>query len=113
MGSGGSNKGPANPDLLKQVSDRIDTTMAHNPGIRKSDIPVDMVTASGSGLDPDISIEGATMQIARIAKVRNLPEATIRDLVAKHIDKPTWGFMGPQKINALKLNLDLDRIKAN
>src|SRR6478752_7101385 len=73
-GSAGSNKGPTNPDYLKQVQDRIDTFIAHNPGIKKEDIPADLVTASGSGLDPDISPASAYVQVKRIAAVRQLTE---------------------------------------
>jgi K+-transporting ATPase ATPase C chain len=111
MGSGGSNKGPANPDLLKQVHDRIDTFLVHNPGVKKEDIPVDMVTASGSGLDPDISVQGALVQAARIAKVRGMQESAVKELISKHTDKPLWGMLGPEKVNVLKLNLDLDKVK--
>src|SRR6476620_897120 len=67
-GSAGSNKGPTNPDYLKQVQDRIDTFLVHNPSVKKSEIPSDLVTASGSGLDPHLSPQGAYVQVARIAK---------------------------------------------
>jgi K+-transporting ATPase ATPase C chain len=70
-GSAGSNKGPSNPDYLKDVSNRVDTLLKYNPGLKKSDIPAEMVTASGSGLDPDISPEGAQIQIRRVAAIRN------------------------------------------
>src|ERR1035437_4109257 len=76
-GSGGSNKGPTNKEYLAQVQARIDTFMMHNPSVKKSEIPVEMVTASGSGLDPDISPASAMIQVARIAKVRNIPEDKI------------------------------------
>lgn len=109
-GSGGSNKGPTNPEYLKQVEDRIDTFLVHNPGIKRSDIPSDMVTASGSGLDPHICVQGAMVQIDRIAKARGLESEKIKMLVQKHIDKPMYG-MGPERINVLKLNIDLDNIK--
>jgi potassium-transporting ATPase KdpC subunit len=110
-GSGGSNKGPSNPDYLADVQKRIDTFVAHNPGIKKSDIPSDLVTASGSGLDPDISVQGATVQIPRVAKVRGVPENIVRDLVAKQTEKPLAGLFGPKKVNVLKLNLALDALK--
>ena len=96
-GSGGSNKGPTNPDYLKQVQDRIDTFLVHNPGVKKQDIPSDLVTASGGGLDPDISVQGAYAQVDRIAKVRNLPADQVRTLVQKHIEKPLWDLFGPEK----------------
>ena len=84
--------------------------MAHNPGVNKADIPSDLVTASGSGLDPDISIQGALVQVPRIAKTRSLSEAVVKELVQKHIDRPLYGMFGPEKVNVLKLNLDLDNI---
>ena len=110
-GSAGSNKGPSNPDYLKQVQDRIDSFLAHNPGIKKEDIPVDLVTASGSGLDPDLSPAAAYIQVKRIAATRNIPEDKIKALVESHIDKPLAGILGPSKINVLKLNIALDEIK--
>jgi K+-transporting ATPase ATPase C chain len=109
-GSGGSNKGPANPDFLKQVQDRIDTFLVHNPGVKVADIPVDMVTASGSGLDPHISIQGAMVQVTRVAKARGLDSRKVEALVQRHIDKPVYG-LGPERINVLKLNIDLETLK--
>ena len=110
-GSAGSNKGPSNPDYLAQVQARIDTFLVHNPGINKSQIPADLVTASGSGLDPDISVAGATIQIARVAHTRRLSEAAVTDLVKKHTQPPMFGLFGPSRINVLKLNLALDQLK--
>jgi len=109
-GSAGSNKGPSNPDYLKIVQDRIDTFLAHNPGIKKEEIPADLVTASGSGLDPDISPASAYVQVRRIAVIRNLPETKINGLVNQHVEKPFMG-LGPEKVNVLKLNIDLDNLK--
>ncbi len=109
-GSGGSNKGPNNTDYLADVQKRIDTFMVHNPGTKKSDIPSDLITASGSGLDPDISVQGALVQVSRIAKVRAIPAETVKNLVEQHIDKPLAGLFGPEKINVLKLNIALDAI---
>jgi len=109
-GSAGSNKGPSNPDYLKIVQDRIDTFLVHNPGIKKEEIPADLVTASGSGLDPDISPASAYVQVQRIAKVRGLPEDKVKTLVDQHVDKPFLG-MGPSKVNVLKLNIALDSLK--
>jgi K+-transporting ATPase ATPase C chain len=108
-GSAGSNKGPSNPDYLKIVQDRIDTFLIHNPGIKKEEIPADLVTASGSGLDPDISPASAYVQVKRIAAIRNLPEEKIRALVDQHVDKPFMG-LAPEKVNVLKLNIDLDKM---
>ncbi|HQY12236.1 MAG TPA: potassium-transporting ATPase subunit C, partial [Ferruginibacter sp.] len=110
-GSAGSNKGPKNPDYLKQVQDRIDSFLVHNPGVKKEEIPAELVTASGSGLDPDISPAGASVQVKRIAAVRKLAEATIISLIDKQTEKPLLGFMGPAKVNVLKLNIALDKLK--
>lgn len=109
-GSGGSNKGPDNPDYLLQIQATVDTFMAHNPGINKADIPSDMVTASGSGLDPHISLQGAEVQVTRIAKVRGLTKTKVKELVKAHVEEPVWG-MGPQCINVLKLNIELDNLR--
>ena len=110
-GSGGSNKGPSNPDYLKDVQAKIDTFMVHNPGINKSEIPADLVTSSGSGLDPNISTQAAMVQVKRIAKTRNIPEDKINQLVESKIEKPLLGMFGPEKINVLKLNIALDQLK--
>lgn len=109
-GSGGSNKGPSNPDYLLQVKGRIDTFLAHNPGVNVADVPSDLVTASGSGLDPHISVQAARVQAARIAHVRGLPAASVERLIDVHIDGPMYG-MGPERVNVLQLNNDLDHLK--
>jgi potassium-transporting ATPase KdpC subunit len=110
-GSGASNKGPTNTDYLTQVQSRIDTFLLHNPSVKKSDIPVEMVTASGSGLDPHISPKSAMIQVSRIANVRNLPEDKIFALVNSQTEKPFLGMFGPSQVNILKLNLALDQLK--
>ena len=110
-GSAGSNKGPSNPDYLKTVQARIDTFMVHNPGVDKVAIPAELVTASGSGLDPDLSPAGAKIQVARIARVRNIPAERLNQLVDKHIDGPLLGVFGPAKVNVLQLNVALDGLK--
>ncbi|MCA6440783.1 MAG: K(+)-transporting ATPase subunit C [Sediminibacterium sp.] len=110
-GSGGSNKGPTNPDYLKDVQSRIDTFLVHNPDVKKSDIPADIVTASGSGLDPDISVEAAKVQVKRIAKIRHIQEDDLQKLIDQQTEKPLAGLFGTQKINVVKLNLALDNIK--
>lgn len=107
-GSAGSNKGPTNPDYLAIVQQRIDTFLVHNPGIKRADIPSDMVTASGSGLDPHISVQGAIIQVPRIARIRGLSENAIKDLVTKQTEKPLLGMFGTERINVLKLNIALD-----
>lgn len=110
-GSGGSNKGPSNPDYLKTVEARIDTFLVHNPGVRKSDIPAELVTASGSGLDPDLSPAGANIQIARIARMRGISEEKLLRLVDDHTEGPLLGLFGPAKVNVLKLNVALDALR--
>ena len=110
-GSGGSNKGPNNPDYLAQVQARIDTFLVHNPGVTKSEIPSDLVTASGSGLDPNISIEAAKVQVKRIANIRKIDEKILLDLIDQLTEKPLLGLFGPTKINVLKLNLALNKIQ--
>jgi K+-transporting ATPase ATPase C chain len=110
-GSAGSNKGPSNPDYLKTVQERVDSFLVHNPDVKKNDIPSEMVTASGSGLDPDISPASAFIQVKRIAKTRNIDERQILDLVRNNTDAPLAGIAGPSKINVLKLNIALDAIK--
>ena len=87
-GSGGSNKGPNNPDYLKDVKSRIDTFLKHNPDVKREEIPAEMVTASGSGLDPDISPAAAKVQVARVAKIRNLSADKVTALVNSHIEQP-------------------------
>ncbi len=107
-GSGGSNKGPSNPDYLQVVKDRIDSFLVHNPGIAKSEIPAEMVTASGSGLDPHISPASAQIQVKRVAATRGLPEEKVKALVVEHTSKT---FLGPDLVNVLKLNVALDNLK--
>lgn len=109
--SAGSNKGPSNPDYLQVVSDRIDSFLAHNPGVNKEQIPADLVTASGSGLDPDISPEAALVQVYRVAVARKLDPQKVNDLVYRHIEAPLAGMFGPSKVNVLKLNIALDEIQ--
>ncbi|MGE5499854.1 MAG: potassium-transporting ATPase subunit KdpC [Syntrophothermus sp.] len=109
--SSASNMAPSNPYFLKVVQSRIDTFLVHNPGIKKSDIPVEMVTTSGSGLDPHISPQGAMIQIRRISHVRSIPEGKLRDLVAEYTERPLLGLLGPERINLLKLDIALDRLQ--
>ena len=107
-GSGGSNKGTSNPVYLKVVQERIDSFLVHNPGISKDQIPAEMVTASGSGLDPHISPASAHIQVPRVAKTRGLDEAKLRALVDDQIETHP---VGPDIINVLKLNVALDALK--
>ncbi len=110
-GSAGSNKGPTNPDYLAVVQARLDTFLVHNPGVRASDVPTELVTASGSGLDPHLSPQGALVQVARIAKVRGLSEDQVRQLVAAHTEGPLLGLFGTSTVNVLELNMALDQLK--
>lgn len=109
--SGGSNRGPSNPGYLQTVKARIDTFLTHNPGIPRPQIPSELVTASGSGLDPDISPEAALVQVNRIATLRGIPESALKKLVNKQVEPPLAGMFGTAKINVLKLNIALDQLK--
>jgi len=109
-GSGGSNKGPSNPDYLVTVQARIDTFLVHNPGVTKAEISAELVTASGSGLDPDLSPDAAKVQVARIAKIRGLSEDKVAQLVEAQTEGPLLGLFGPSKVNVLKLNVALDAL---
>lgn len=109
-GSGGSNKGPSNEEYLKDVEKRIDHLLKNHPGLKKSDIPVDMITASGSELDPHISVQAARIQMNRIAENRKLSAEQVDQLINNQIEAPFLGLFGPEKINVLKLNLALDQL---
>jgi len=108
VASGGSNFGPLNPKLLDAVKGRIAALRAADPGDEAA-VPVDLVTASGSGLDPDISPAAALYQIHRIARVRHLDSRQLRRLVQTHTEAPQWGVFGEARVNVLMLNLALDR----
>ncbi len=109
-GSGASNKAPSNPDYLKEVKARIDSFLVHNPGIPRSSVPAELVTASGSGVDPDISPEAAYVQVKRVAAARKLAEEQVNRLVAMHIEQPLMGILGVSRVNVLKLNVALDKL---
>ncbi|ULQ55097.1 K(+)-transporting ATPase subunit C [Flavihumibacter rivuli] len=109
-GSAGSNSGPSNPDYLRLVESRIDTFLVHNPGVERSSVPVELVTASGSGLDPDISPAAAMVQVARVARQRNMPIGKLEALVSEQTRGPLLGIFGPATINVLALNLALDQL---
>lgn len=108
-GSGGSNKGASNAEYLTLVQKRIDTFLVVHPYLKKSEIPSDMVTASGSGLDPNISPQGALIQVKRVAVVRKLSEEKVKQLVEKMSNKPK--VMGTETVNVLELNIALDQLK--
>ncbi len=110
-GSGGSNKGPNNPEYLADVQKRIDTLLIQNPTMTEVKIPVDLITASGSGLDPNISVHAAEFQIDRVAKARNLSTEKVKELIAQNSADENIIFFAPQKVNVLKLNASLENLK--
>ncbi len=103
--SGGSNYAPTNKMLIDRVSASVQALQATNPG---KSVPIDLVTTSGSGLDPDISPASAEFQAPRVARERGLSEAQVRALVAKHTRRRQFGILGERRVNVLELNLDLD-----
>ena len=106
----GSNKGPTNPEYRAEVETRIDTFLVHHPYLKREEVPAEMVTASGSGLDPDITAESARVQVKRVADARNIDEHLVAELVEKSIERPLLDFFGPAKVNVLKLNVALDKL---
>jgi K+-transporting ATPase ATPase C chain len=108
--SGGSNYAPTNKKLIDRVAGDVALLQPEHPG---SDVPVDLVTASGSGLDPDITPAAAEFQVARVARERHLSEDTVRKLVSEHTQGRQLGFLGESRVNVLLLNLDLDKAAAS
>lgn len=111
LASGGSNQGPLNPALTSAVKARIDALRAADPG-NTVPVPVDLVTASASGLDPDISVAAAQYQAARVARVRGLTLNDIQALIADHARGRLFGWLGEPRVNVLELNLALDEVPA-
>ncbi|RZI44145.1 potassium-transporting ATPase subunit KdpC [Herbaspirillum sp. HC18] len=108
--SGGSNLGPANPALMEAVKGRVEALQAADPG-NTAPIPVDLVTTSGSGLDPEISIAAALYQSGRIARERKMPVEELRALIDRHSQTRYFGFFGEPRVNVLALNLALDQTR--
>ncbi|MDO7844763.1 potassium-transporting ATPase subunit KdpC [Hymenobacter sp. M29] len=109
-GSAGSNKGPSNPEYLQEVQTRVGAFLQQNPAVAAGQVPAELVTASGSGLDPHLSPEGAYAQVERVARRRGLAPARVRALVAAHVKEPLVWFFGPATVNVLELNLALDKL---
>jgi potassium-transporting ATPase KdpC subunit len=105
LSSGGSNLGPTNQALVARVAQDVTKLQQEQPGKR---VPADLVTTSGSGLDPDISPASADFQVTRVAKARGVSEDQIRRIVAKHTQGRQWGIFGEARVNVLELNLELD-----
>lgn len=105
--SGGSNLAQSNKTLVDRIQGSIDKLSQENPG---KPVPIDLVTTSGSGLDPDITPDAAFFQIPRVAKARGIPEARINQLIQEHITNRQLGFLGEPRVNVLDLNLDLDKL---
>ncbi len=108
--SGGSNFGPSNAKFLEEVGKRIGKVRQENSLNPGAPVPADLVLASGSGLDPDISLDAAMIQVPRVAKARNLPEAQVRETVEKLAETPFLGLAGQKRVNVVQLNLALDAL---
>jgi K+-transporting ATPase ATPase C chain len=108
--SSGSNLGPTNPTLAQAVQARVQTLKAADPD-NDSPVPVDLVTASASGLDPDISVAAALYQLPRVARARGMSEEEVRSMVDKFTEGRQLGFLGEMRVNVLKLNLALDGLQ--
>ena len=112
QGSGGSNQGPLNPALTDAVKGRVDALRAADPG-NKAAVPVDLVTTSASGLDPEISVAAAEYQVPRIARLRHLSPEIVEGIVARHTQGRLFGLLGEQRVNVLDMNLELQHANAS
>jgi K+-transporting ATPase ATPase C chain len=108
--SAGTNYGPLHPALIVSAKIRIEALRQADPG-NSAPIPVDLVTAGGSGLDPHISVAAALYQVSRVARARSLEETKVRDLVRRHVEDRQFGVLGEKRVNILRLNLSLDSVK--
>jgi potassium-transporting ATPase KdpC subunit len=108
LASGGRNKGPTDAGLAQSVADAVKAARADRPG-DPGPVPPDLVTASGSGLDPHLSPDAATWQAARVAKARGVPEERVLEVIRRHVEPRTFGILGEPRVNVLLTNLDLDR----
>jgi K+-transporting ATPase ATPase C chain len=107
--SGGSNLGPTNQKLIDRVNGDVAHLQAENPG---QPVPIDLVTTSASGLDPEITPAAAEFQVPRVARERGLSEQQVREIIRLHLTPRTWGFLGEPRVNVLEVNLALDQVKA-
>jgi K+-transporting ATPase ATPase C chain len=108
--SSGSNLGPTNQKFADALKNNVDAVLKDNPTLKKGEVPVDLVTASGSGLDPHISPQGALVQVDRIAAARKLSVEQVKEVLESHVQGPQLGFLGEATVNVLELNQALDRI---
>ncbi|MGG1660430.1 potassium-transporting ATPase subunit KdpC [Brevibacillus sp. NRS-1366] len=110
-GSGSNNYASSNPALIERTQKDIAAFLKANPGVKEADIPADLLTNSGSGLDPHISPQAASIQVERVARARNLDPAKLHALIAEHTEGRSMGVFGEPRVNVLKLNLALDQLK--
>ena len=111
--SSGSNKGPTNQEYLDEVKARVDTFLVHHPYLKRSEVPAEMVTASGAGLDPNSTPECAYVQAKRVAEARQMSEEKVLSIVEEAVEKPFLGLFGTEKVNVLKLNVALEKAANN
>jgi len=108
--SGSNNYAPSNPDLVKRVEESVENWKKENPAVPVTEVPMDLVTNSGSGLDPDISPQAAYVQVDRISKITNIPKEKINKLIESQIEGKALGLFGEDRVNVLKLNVELQKM---